>query len=66
MADRYDLAGRYGVMCAHISQAAVLPQSLGNCMRKGQHLQEENNSEVREKPATALCRGGYFWLPYRE
>jgi hypothetical protein len=52
MADRYDQAGRYGVLCAHISQAAVLPQSLGNCMRKEQHLQEENNSEVREKPAT--------------
>jgi hypothetical protein len=57
MADRYDQAGRYGVCTAHKSQASVLPQSLGNCMRKEQHLQEENNSEVREKPATVYFAG---------
>jgi hypothetical protein len=55
--DRYDQAGQYRVLCAHITQAAVLPQSLGNCMRKGQNLQEENNSEVREKPATEEFAG---------
>jgi hypothetical protein len=35
-----------------ISQVAVHPQSLSNYMKRRQHLQEKNTSEVREEPAT--------------
>ncbi len=55
MVDRYDQVGRYGVLCRHISQAAVRPQSLGNYMFEGQHLQEEHQRGLGEASYCRLC-----------
>jgi hypothetical protein len=41
MADRYNQAGQYRVLCAHINQMAGWSQSLGNYMWTAQHLQGE-------------------------
>jgi hypothetical protein len=38
-------------------QPAATGQSIGDCMRWRQHLQEENTREIREKPATANFSG---------